>query len=141
MKDKYFIDTNILVYAHDTAHLDKQLKAQEVIFSGLRKGNAVISTQVLNEFFVIVTQKIKNPLSELKAKNEIILLSHFEIVEIDMPIIIRAIDIKAKWKINYWDALIFSCAERSGCSFLYSEDFSDGHNYDSIKVRNIFVGE
>lgn len=141
MKDKpekYFIDTNVLVYAHDTRDASRQSKAQGVIFDGLRLGTAVISTQVLSEFFVTITQKIEKPLSAEKAKKEIILLANLEIIEVDLPMITRAIDIKIKWRLNYWDSLILSAAERGRCSKLYSEDFSDGRNYDSVTICNIF---
>lgn len=141
MKDrpgKYFIDTNVLVYAHDTQDARKQSKAQEIIFNGLRLGAAVISTQVLSEFFVAITQKIEKPLSAAKAKKEIILLSNLEVIEIDVPIITRAIDIKIKWRLSYWDSLILSAAERAQCSKIYSEDFSDGRSYDSVRACNIF---
>ena len=57
MNDKFFIDTNILVYAHDTEHPQKQQKAQSVIFEGIRLEKAVISTQVISEFYVTITQK------------------------------------------------------------------------------------
>ena len=136
--EKYFIDTNVLVYAHDIQDARKQSKAQKVIFDGLRLGTAVISTQVLIEFFVTITQKIEKPLSVVKAKKEIILLSNLEIIEVDAPMITRAIDIKKKWRLSYWDSLILSAAERGQCSKLYSEDFSDGRNYDSVRVCNIF---
>ncbi len=137
-QEKYFIDTNVLVCAHDTRDFGKQSKAQSIIFDGLRSGTAVISTQVLSEFFVIITQKIEKPLSEEKAKKEIILFSNLEIIEVDLPMITRAIDIKMKWRLSYWDSLILSAAQRGGCSKLYSEDFSDGQNYGSVKICNIF---
>ncbi len=141
MKDndqKYFIDTNIMVYAHDDRYPDKQDKAQGVIFDGLRLGVAVTSTQVLNEFLVTITQKIAKPLSMEKAKKEIILLSNMEIVEVDVPIITRAIDIKIKYKTSYWDSLILSAAQRAGCKRVYSEDFSHNQEYGSVKALNIF---
>ena len=136
--EKYFIDTNVLVYAHDTRDVRKQSKAQKIIFDGLRMGTGVISTQVLSEFFVTITQKIEKPLSAVKAKKEIILLSNLEIIEVDVPMIARAIDIKIKWRLSYWDSLILSAAERGQCLRLYSEDFSDGRSYDSVRVHNIF---
>ncbi|VAW13683.1 hypothetical protein MNBD_BACTEROID05-1244 [hydrothermal vent metagenome] len=136
-EEKYFIDTNVLVYAHDSRYPDKQAKAQGIIFDGLRLGVSVTSTQVLSEFFVTITQKIKKPLSLEKAKKEIILLSNMEIVEVDVPVIMKAIEMKQKYKTSYWDSLILSAAQRSGCGRLYSEDFSDNQKYGSVKVLNI----
>lgn len=139
MKDKFFVDTNIIVYAHDAESATKQSRAQEIIIEGIRLENAVISTQVLCEFFVTITEKIKKPLSVAKARREIILLSHLEIIEVDVSMIIRAIEIRQRWKISYWDGLIISAAERSGCSTLWSEDLSDRQSYGDVKVRNPFV--
>ena len=138
MSDKFFIDSNILVYAHDTENLEKQQQAQAVIFEGIRSENAVISTQVLSEFYVSITQKIKSPLSILKAKEEIKYLSILEIVEIDISMILLAIDLQHKWRISYWDGLIICAAEQARCKALISEDFNDQQTYGHIIVKNPF---
>lgn len=82
MSDRYFIDTNVIVYAHDNKYPRKQIKAQELIFIGLRENSAVISAQVLSEFFVTVTKKIKHNYSTSAAKHEIMLLSYLQVVDI-----------------------------------------------------------
>ncbi|RKX95991.1 MAG: PIN domain nuclease [Spirochaetes bacterium] len=139
MNDRYFIDTNIIVYAHDNTYPDKQLKAQEIIFNGMRKNNGVISAQVLSEFFVTVTKKNKQNYSVPAAKHEILLLSHLQVVDIDYDMIIRAIDFKGLYHLSYWDSLILSAAERSDCSTLFSEDLNHGQNYNEIKCINPFL--
>ena len=138
MSDKFFIDSNILVYAHDTENPEKQQQAQTVIFDGIRLENAVISTQVLSEFYVTITQKIKNPLTVLKAKEEIKYLSILEIVEIDIAMILQAIHLQDKWNISYWDGLILAAAEQARCKTIISEDFTDQQIYDHILVKNPF---
>jgi predicted nucleic acid-binding protein len=138
MSDKHFIDTNILVYAHDSATPDKQKKAQEVIFEGLRNGTGVISTQVLSEFYVTVTKKIKKPLSSQAAGKEVLLLSRLETVDVDRSLIFRAIEIEQKWHLNYWDALIVAAAEAAECARLISEDFHDGRKFGSLHIQHIF---
>lgn len=139
MSAKVFLDTNILIYAHDKAYPDKMARAREIIFQGLRDGLAAISAQVLSEFFVTITQKAKKPMSLELARREIELLSNLETTEIDASIVLRAILIKQRWQLNYWDSLIIAAAERSGCTTVYSEDFSDGQGFGAVIVRNPFL--
>ena len=136
MNDKFFIDTNILVYAHDTEDTVKQQKAQAVIFEGIRSEKAVISTQVISEFYVIITKKIKSPLPRSKAKEEIKYLSILEMVEIDLTLIFQALNHQDEWKISYWDALILASAGRAKCPKVLSEDFNHQHKYGDIVVEN-----
>ena len=139
MSDKFFIDTNILVYAHDTEDPEKQQKAQAVIFEGIRSDKAVVSTQVISEFYVIITQKIKSPLPRSKAKEETKQLAILEMVEIDLPLIFQAINYQEQWKISYWDALILASADRAQCPKIFSEDFKHQHKYGDIIVENPFM--
>ena len=139
MQDKYFIDTNILVYAHDTSEGNKHKVSKNIILDGIEKDNIAISTQVLNEFFVTVTQKIEKTLSIEVAKKEIMLLKCLEVVEIDIDMIIQAIEILQKYKLSYWDALIISASKKAKCTLLYSEDLSAGKVIESIKITNPFI--
>jgi predicted nucleic acid-binding protein len=139
MSAKAFLDTNILVYAHDKAYPDKMAKARELIFQGMRTGQAAISAQVLSELFVTITQKAKKPMTVEQARREIELLSNLETAEIDASIVLRAVSIKQLWHLNYWDSLIIAAAERSRCAIIYSEDFSDGQHLGPITVQNPFI--
>ena len=141
MSDRYFIDTNIIVYAHDNSCPDKQIRAQEIIFNGMRGNNGTISAQVLSEFFVTVTKKNKQNYSAAAAKHEILLLSHLQVVDIDYDLVIRAVGIQDLYSLSYWDSLILSAAERSGCDTLYSEDLSHGQKYEGIQCINPFIVE
>lgn len=136
MSDKVFFDTNVIVYAHDLGSPEKRAKSQTLIFDSLRGGYGVISAQVLSEFFVTITKKIKEPMTAVQARKELVLLSTMETVDIDSTLVIRAIDMQERWKLNYWDALILSSAERAGCSTVYSEDLSQDQSYGSITVHN-----
>lgn len=138
MNGKAFIDTNVIVYAHDSASPDKRDKARAIIAEGIGSENAAISTQVLSEFYVTITQKVQMPLSSHAARKEVILLSALEVVDIDMPLVARAIEIRERWQISYWDSLIVAAAERAGCSKVLSEDFSDGQVYGGVTVRDPF---
>ncbi len=139
MNGKYFIDTNIIVYAHDSDYPGKQIPAQKIIFDGMRGNKGVISAQVLSEFFVTITKKIKQKYSVLAAKHEILLLSHLAVVDIDYDIVIRAVSMQDQFQISYWDGLILAAAERADCDTLYSEDLSHGQIYSGIKCINPFA--
>ncbi len=139
MPDKVFLDTNIIVYAHDKASPDRKAKSQAILFECLRNGTGVISAQVLSEFFVTITQKVKQPMSSDAAKKEIVLLSTLTTVDIDATLVVEAVNIKERWQLSYWDSLILAAAERAGCGTVYSEDMSDGQHYGSLVVCNPFT--
>ncbi len=138
MKDKYFIDSNIIVYAHDHSEKKKYNISKKLILNGIMNENIVISTQVLSEFFVTVTKKIKKKLPVKTARKEIDLLKSLQIIEIDIDLILLAIDILLKYKLSYWDSLIISAAKRSGATVIYTEDMNAGQKIESIKIINPF---
>ena len=91
MKGADFIDTNIIVYAYDNHCPGKQQRAREIIISAVRSGNGVLSTQVLGEFFTVVTRKIKMPLSVRNTRSIIKYMGHMRVQEIDLLIVERAL--------------------------------------------------
>lgn len=141
MPGKVFLDTNILVCAHDIHEPEKQAAAENLIVASLRSGVGVISAQVLAEFFVTVTRKIRQTMPARRAREEIALLANFEVVETDATLILRAADGSMRWKLSFWDALILAAAERAGCETVYSEDLADGQKYGSVTVRNPFASK
>ena len=138
MADSYFLDTNILVYAHDSAHPAKQAKAQSLIAEGLAQDRLVVSAQVLSEFFVVTTQKIKIPLTAPKAREELDILRLARVIEIDADLVLAAVDERIKHRVSFWDGLILSAAQRAGCKTLYSEDLSHNQMFHALKVVNPF---
>jgi predicted nucleic acid-binding protein len=138
MKGADFFDTNILVYAYDSHLPDKQQKAQNIVLSGVREGNGVLSTQVLGEFFMVVTKKINKPLSVSDARDIIKYMGRMKVQEIDVLIVERALDTLEQYKISYWDALIIAAAERARCKRILSEDLNAGQIYHGIKITNPF---
>ncbi|MBT3877587.1 MAG: PIN domain-containing protein [Candidatus Scalindua sp.] len=138
MNDKYFIDSNIIVYAHDIANQHKQEVAKRLIFEGLKSETGVISTQVLSEFFVTVTKKIEKPLPIDIAQREIQLLGNLTVIEIEYEMVLQAIETHRQNNISYWDSMIIAAAQRSQCSKLYSEDLSDGQTINNVQIINPF---
>lgn len=139
MLDKCFLDANILVYANDKFGKDKSVISQEIIFELLEKDKGVVSAQVLNEFFVVVTQKIERTISVDLAEKEIVQFCSFEVVELDENMTLKAIGLSRKHRLSFWDALIIAAAAHADCALIYSEDFSDGRIIDGIKIKNPFV--
>ncbi len=136
MRDRYFIDTDILVYANDRSENKKYERAKQVLLTGIVNENIVVSTQVLSEFYVTVTQKIKTTLPADIAKKEIRLLKAIDIVEIDFNLVIQAINISNKNNLFYWDSLIVAAALKAKCTVLYSEDMNPDQKIDSVTIKN-----
>lgn len=133
---KIFIDTNILIYSIDKNDYQKLETSRLVISELTQHQAAVISTQVINEFYVVATKKLKS--DALAVKRLISSFNQFEIVNPDIEIIKDAIDISILNKISYWDALILSSALSAKCNSVYSEDMNDGQLINGIKIINPF---
>ncbi len=123
---KAFFDTNILAYEFDNSDTTKQEIASNLLTQWRTNGYMVISTQVLQELFVVLTKKLKPPLKEPIAKEVIKTYSKFPIVIINPNLILKAISIKEKYKFSFWDSLIFSAAIEAKCFILFTEDLSHG---------------
>lgn len=138
MSDKVFFDTNILVYANDSAEPWKQKIARNLIKNALKVQSAVISIQVLNEFWVTVTQKIKTPLPESVAEKELELFELMEIVDLRLSIFQDALKMKKLFSLSFWDSLILSAANAANSKIVYSEDMQDGQIVSAMKIVNPF---
>lgn len=138
MPDRVFIDTNVLVYSYDSRDPEKQSRAQELLAGGIENETAVISAQVLGEFFNVVTRRIPNPLSVEEAEGVIDLVSILPVVGIDISLVRRAIATHRRYGIAYWDSLIIAAAERAACTHVLSEDLNSGQSYHGITVVNPF---
>lgn len=136
MKDRYFVDTNILVYAHDLSSPHKQKISQSIIKDGIMDDCMVISTQVLLEFFVVATKKIG--LTFKDTKRIMALLGSASIVEINYSMIIDAMKIHRKYKYSIWDSLIIISAERADCKILFTEDLTANQKIRSVIIKNPF---
>ncbi len=138
MSDKVFFDSNILIYVYDTRDPIKQSQAQELLLNATQSQTAVLSAQVLGEFFVVVTRKIRQPMSPSEAAEVIAELGALEVMPLDFSLVQRAIVTQQKYGTSYWDSLIISAAERAGCVRIYSEDLNNGQLYHGIEVQNPF---
>ena len=140
MSDRYFVDTNILMYAHDTAAGDKHARAKALVEDLWQNRSGVVSTQVLQELAVNLRRKAKNPL-DVKATREVVSdYLAWQVVLNGGDAILDALDLEARYQISFWDALVIQAAQAAGAEILYSEDLSDGQRYGTVRVKNPLTG-
>jgi predicted nucleic acid-binding protein len=136
MSDKYFVDTNILMYAHDTSAGAKHDRAKALLEELWRDRTGVVSTQVLQELSVNLRRKAGRPL-DVKATREIAAdYLTWQVVVNGGESILDALELEVRYQISFWDALVVQAAQASGAEVLYSEDLSDGQTYGSVRVIN-----
>jgi predicted nucleic acid-binding protein len=136
MKDRIFVDTNILVYAHDLNAGDRHAKACAIIESLWEAQTGVVSTQVLQEFYVTVTRKIKSPLKPAEARETIRNYLAWPLQVNDPETTIRASEIEEKNGLSFWDALIVAAALQLQAKKIISEDLNNGQIIEGIMIEN-----
>jgi predicted nucleic acid-binding protein len=139
MSAEYFIDTSILVYANDRSDAVKREKAKRLVLDGLADETMALSAQVLSEFFVTVTRKIRVPLPESEAEQEIRLLHAADIVDFDFHLVVRAIDISRRHSLSYGIPSLWQRLKRPDALSFFLEDLGNGQSYGSVTVRNPFL--
>ena len=138
MSDRTFVDTNVLVYAHDVDAGEKFEIANEVVDALWDDGTGAMSVQVLEEFYVNVTRKIRFPLSKEDARA---VVRHYRqwCAPLDPAEIETAFQIEDEARISFWDALIIAAALKRGASRILSEDLNAGQRIAGIVIENPFV--
>ena len=131
-----FVDTNILIYAHDERAGVKHHQASELIVRLFEEGRGALSVQVLCEFFSAATTKL--PVSSEEAEAIISDLGVWTIHRPGLADILQAGRLQRKFLISWWDALVLNSATQLGCATLWSEDFTHGRQYGPVTVRNPF---
>jgi len=140
MPDKYFVDTNILLYAHDRSAGLKHERARQLVERLWRSGEGVLSTQVLQELCINLRRKVARPLPVEEVRRIIQDYLSWEIVINDPTSVLQALEIELSYQTSFWDALILQAAERSGAAILYSEDLAARQKYGAIQVINPLFG-
>lgn len=139
MNGKYFVDTNILVYAHDAAAGTKHRQARALLTTLWTNRSGVLSTQVLQEFYVNVTRKTASPPSASTVVQWLTDYMQWEVVINDNATILDAIELQSRYQLSFWDAMILQAAHTAGTSTVYSEDLNAGQRYDRVTVVNPFT--
>jgi predicted nucleic acid-binding protein len=140
MPDKYFVDTNILIYAHDRSTGLKHERARQLVERLWISGQGVLSTQVLQELCINLRRKIARPLPVEEVRGLIQDYLSWEIVVNTPASVLQALEIEVRYKTSFWDALVLQAAESSGAAILYSEDLAAGQKYGPVRVINPLTG-
>ena len=139
MSVRRFVDTNVLVYRFDHDEPRKQDRARRLLDRDGRSGSLVLSTQVLQEFYVSVTRKLARKLPPEDALDAVRdLVAAFSIVQIDSDMVTDAISLSQEHGFSLWDALILHAAARGGCREVLTEDLQDGRKILGLEIVNPF---
>jgi len=134
-----FVDTNVLVYARDPGQPAKQELADAWLEHLWQSAGTRVSTQVLNEYYVTVTRKLRHPMTTEAARADIADLAGWQPVGIDERLVRHAWQIEDRYGFHFWDALIVAAAKASGCDTLLTEDLQDGQDLDGLVVVDPFA--
>jgi predicted nucleic acid-binding protein len=135
---RVFVDTNIIVYAYDSSAGAKHSRAAEMLKDLWNTGRGIISTQVLQEFFVTTTRKIKKPMAVPIARDIVRDFLKWKTIVVDGEVILEAIDIHTDQKYSFWDSVIIASALQGGATTLLSEDLSSSHEIKGLVIHNPF---
>lgn len=134
-----FFDSNILVYTFDRAEPDKRETARDLFKEHLREGSGMVSPQVLREFYVAATRKLRRPLSQEAAHRAVRDLGAYCSVQESEDMILSAISRNRRLSISFWDALIVEAAISGGADHVLTEDLQHGQLMDGVRIHNPFL--
>ena len=135
---KFFFDTNVLVYLFDVDSPAKRKQARALFQKHAETGDILLSTQVLQEFYVAVTRKLARPLNAAAAAEAVKSFAELPLVQIDSELVLSAIHRSRNSQLSFWDALIVQAAIEGHASTLYSEDLQHGQVFDGLRAINPF---
>jgi predicted nucleic acid-binding protein len=136
-----FVDANILVYAEDRDAGTKHTVAQDLLTDLWRSGEGVLSVQVLQEFFVTVTRKIRQPMDPAEALTIVEQYLTWRVVTNTGDLLLAGIRLATTLKISFWDALVVQAASVERCERLWTEDLNHGQRIGGLTIVNPFLPE
>ncbi len=140
MSDKFFLDTNILVYSFDTGKPSKQKTAKQLIKAALDQGTGCTSYQVIQEFLNVATRKFESPLSIADCQRYLsAVLEPLCEVFTSIGLYHQALELRERWQYSFYDSLILAAALQAHCKILYTEDLQQGQKIDKLIIRNPFL--
>ncbi|MBI4208681.1 MAG: PIN domain-containing protein [Deltaproteobacteria bacterium] len=138
MSGSYFVDTNVLVYARDASEPQKQELAEQWLTFLWESRNGRLSIQVLNEYYATVTQKLDPGLRPALARKDVRDLMAWQPISLDTQTLENAWTVQDRFKLSWWDSLIVSAAQISGCKYLLTEDIQNQQDLYGLQVVNPF---
>jgi predicted nucleic acid-binding protein len=135
-----FVDTNVLLYAHDSKPDVRCKLAKELVKQLWTSGAGVLSTQVLQEFYVNAVKTYKLAMAPTEARRAVAAYGRWRIIPTDVELILSAIRLSAEESVSFWDALIIQAALRASATWVVSEDMQDRRRFGTLTVRNPFAG-
>jgi predicted nucleic acid-binding protein len=139
MTGKGFVDTNVLVYAHDSTAGEKHRRAVSLVTELWENGSGCLSLPVLQDFYMTVTQKVPTPMEAGRAVQIMRDLAIWTVHEPGIDDVIAAVEMQLRYGISFRDAMILRSAVRLGCETVWSEDLNPGQVYDGVRVQNPFA--
>jgi predicted nucleic acid-binding protein len=134
-----FVDTNILLYAHDRDAGEKGMRAASVVRQLWEAGTGVLSLQVLQELYVNLTRKIVKPLPAADARELVRTYGVWVRANPTVDIVLRAIEIGELARLSFWDGMIVASAEQAGAGELLTEDLNHGQVIGGVRIVNPFI--
>ncbi len=132
-----FVDTNVLVYSVDDADPRKRDAARALLAD--RGADLMVSAQVLAEFYVVVTRKLVQPMSEVDAAAAVGELAELPVVPTDATLVREAIALSRDAQLSFWDAQIVAAARTAGCDTVITEDLAHGTTIAGVRIQNPFA--
>lgn len=134
-----FVDTNVLAYAHDRSEAAKQPVARALLETLWRDRAGVLSTQVLQELYVVVTRKFDPPMPRSAARELVVLYGTWPVVQVDVPLVVAASELEERHTLSFWDALVLEGARRAGAARLVTADLQPGRRIGGVTIENPFA--
>jgi len=139
MSDRIFLDTNILVYAHDADAGEKNAAAAQTVADLWESRNGILSTQVLQEFYITLTRKVASPVTGNVARRLIRNYLTWDLVLNDGAIILHAGEIADNYHLSFWDGLIVAAAHSKNAATILTEDMNHGQVVEGMRIENPFL--
>ncbi len=139
MPVEVFVDTNVLLYAHDTSAGVRHHIARQRVADLWASGTGALSTQVLQELYVNLTRKLPRPLRRSDARQLVADYATWNVVTIGPADVLDAVDLEGRHRLSFWDSLIVRAAVSSGAATLLTEDVQHGRTIAGLRIENPFA--
>ena len=139
MTGPYFVDANIFIYAHDPRDAFKQVRAADWVARLWQERQGRISIQVLSEYYVVATRKLRPRVAPDRAWDHVRTLMAWRPYPIDEAVFNRAREIEQRYRLSWWDSLVVGAAQLQDCTILLTEDLQDGAVFGGVTVSNPFA--